>query len=181
MGMDDSPQLEDLLKEYTALANERKKQQIEKKQAAAETANQEKTEKMCAYEASKGELASVLHETTDGDYAPTLIRILKDQPTSALHLGTFTRVQHGATTQQYTYTYGIGTNEGAVAFYVDDGHNKTYPHELEEMLSLVTVRGIDNLPKLVLTAKQYKEDLTGAVNVALTKLRVSMIQEKPQV
>ncbi len=185
MGMDDSPQLEDLLKEYVAISNKREQEKLEKERAEAERLRQEKDGKMHAYEEAKAELVAELEATVNGSYSQSLIRILKDQPDKKLHVGTFTREHHGATTQTYDHKYGIcsgmSDDAGPVIFYLDKLNCSINTMSTSELLEFATVRGRDDLPKLVLTARQYKEDLTGAVKVALNKLRTGLIQEKPQV
>ncbi len=183
MGADKLHQIEDLLKQYALLANSRDKKRTEKEEREREERRQKNAQKAREYEEAKTALTSELYATTNGEYTHTLIKILNDQPHKALHLGKFTRETQGATIQTHEHNYGIRKSrpgdESQILFYVDDMHSQVNPISEHDMLALVTVRGLDDLPKLVLTAEQYKQDLTNAVSTALEKLKEAEgVQEK---
>ncbi|MEM4240257.1 MAG: hypothetical protein QXM31_01155 [Candidatus Woesearchaeota archaeon] len=168
-----SPELADKLKEYELLADKRDKERIAKEKADAEKWWQKSAEKMDAYEKAKDKLASLLYATTNGEYTKTLIRILNDQPQKSMHIGEFTRTIQGATTHSYKHEYGIRKclpdDASPILFYVDD-MNKAIV-SVPELLNMVTVRGLEGLPELVLTPEQYKKDIVNAVDAALGRLK----------
>ncbi len=180
MGMDDTPQLEDLLKEYVAFADKRAQEKLEKERVEAERLRQEKEGKIRTYETAKAELATVLDATANGSYSQPLTRILKDIPTKSMDIGIITREQQlaPATNTTYNKKYGIRLNnqtegKGPIIFYAGESSCCTKDMCILELLEYVTVCGSDHPPKLLLTAEQHKNNLTNAVAGALKELKKS--------
>jgi hypothetical protein len=183
MGMDESPRLEDVLKEYLALANNRNA--VLRKEAEEREAQRKKEQEEIKrrYECEVKELALELEKTVNGEYAPVLTRILKAKDANALVLGSFVVTPVAA--KQYNCTYGLclrfesdRADEMKLHFYAsgDDmplGQDRMKPGDL---LAMVKIDNGTN-PRLALTAWYYKKALTHAVLKEIENLRKAEVAQ----
>jgi hypothetical protein len=177
MGMDESPRLEDVLKQYVALADNR--DAVLRKEAEEEAAERKKEqeERKRMYEREVKELSLELEKTVNGEYAPVLTKILKGKNDVYL-LGEFDVERHDSA--PLTFTYGIclkfendTTNELKIHFYakpMQTGCKTQDRMTPEDFLARVKMDNGTG-PKLALTAWYYKKALTHAVLKEIENLR----------
>jgi hypothetical protein len=187
MGMDDRPQLEYLLKEYAALANDR--DAVLRKEAEEREAQRKKEQEAekRRYEQEVADLSLELGKTVNGEYAPTLTRLLKAKDNNALHLGNFIAERHGANAHSYNYGYGISlkyedcscdNDKLKIHFYTShpDGQPIRDRMTPADLLAMVRIETLTDT-KLALTAYQYRDDLTKAVAKEIENLRKAEVPQ----